>query len=139
MLIPPTDRHMRSFDSEGISVTFNATDPVSSTLHAALDGLSLRQKVIADNISNLDTPGYTAKTVDFESSLRSAIADGSLQNGSPMMVSTGVAHTPVGANGNNVDLGFETMSAMQAVFQFQIASRAVDDHYSLIRSAIGGM
>lgn len=120
-------------------MSLNSTDAVSSTLHAALDGLALRQQAIADNISNVDTPGYTAKTVDFESSLRSAIADGSLQNGSPMMVSTGVAHTPVGVNGNNVDLGFETMSAMQAVFQYQIASRAVDDHYSLIRTAISGM
>jgi flagellar basal-body rod protein FlgB len=119
-------------------VSVHATDAVAATLHAALDGLSLRQQVIADNVSNLDTPNYIAKTVDFESSLRAAIADGSLQRGAPMSVSTGVAHTPVGANGNNVDLEFETMSAMQANFQYQIASRAISDHYSLIQTAVSG-
>jgi flagellar basal-body rod protein FlgB len=111
---------------------------VATTLHAALDGLAMRQQVIADNISNIDTPGYRAKTVDFESSLRSAIADGSLQDGASPAMSTGFETTPVGANGNNVDLESETMSAMQATFQYQIASRAVDDHYSLIRAAMSG-
>lgn len=116
----------------------NAANAVVATLRAALDGLSLRQQVIADNVSNLDTPGYTAKTIDFESSLRAAIADGSLQNGSPITVSTGAAPTPVGANGNNVDLQFETMSAIQASFAYQIASRAISDHYSLVRIAVSG-
>lgn len=116
----------------------NAPDGVAATLHAALDGLSLRQQVIADNIANIDTPGYTAKSVDFESSLKAAIADGSLASGDPLMVSTGVANTPVGANGNNVDLQFETMNAMQTVYQYQVASRAIDDHYSLIRAALSG-
>ena len=58
-----------------------AIDVVASTLSTALDGLSLRQRVTADNISNIDTPGFTAATVDFESSLRSALADGSLAAG----------------------------------------------------------
>lgn len=115
-----------------------ATDAVASTLRTALDGLSMRQQVIADNVANIDTPGYLAKTVDFETGLRSAIAAGNLRDGSSLPVSTGVADTPVGANGNNVDLEFETMSAMQAVFQYQVASRAIDDHYSLIRTALGG-
>ena len=38
-------------------------DSVSSVaLHSALDGLALRQRVIADNVANIQTPGYHAQT-----------------------------------------------------------------------------
>lgn len=108
-----------------------APDPVSSALHSALDGLSLRQQVIADNIANVDTPMFRATAVDFESSLRSAIVDGSVAYGrvTPELNAT---NTPVGENGNNVDLRKETLSAMQSQFQYQMVTRAVSDRFALI-------
>jgi len=36
----------------------------------ALDGLSLRQDITSDNIANVDTPGYHAKEVNFEQTLK---------------------------------------------------------------------
>ena len=59
----------------------SASDPVAAALGSALDGLALRQRVAADNIANIDTPGFTAATLDFESSLRSALADGEMTEG----------------------------------------------------------
>ena len=56
----------------------SASDPVAAALGSALDGLALRQRVIADNIANMDTPGFIASTVDFEGSLRAALADGTM-------------------------------------------------------------
>ena len=50
-------------------MSFAISDPVSAVLNSALDGLSTRQQVIADNIANVDTPGYRATSVDFESAL----------------------------------------------------------------------
>lgn len=119
-------------------MSFATPDPVSSVLHSALDGLSLRQRVIADNIANLDTPGFRATSVDFESSLRSAIADGTLDAGrvSPATSPTG---TPVGANGNNVDLRKETLAAMQSQFQYQMVSRAVTDRFELVKTVATGL
>jgi flagellar basal-body rod protein FlgB len=121
-------------------VSFAITDAVSRALTTALDGISLRQNVIADNIANVDTPGFRATSVDFESSLRSAIAggdvDGSLARGA-VSASTSPTDTPVGANGNNVDLRKETLSAMQSQFQYQLMTRAVSDRQSLLRSAMG--
>ena len=38
-------------------------DAVSSVLASALDGLATRQNVIADNIANVDTPGFRATRV----------------------------------------------------------------------------
>lgn len=38
----------------------------------ALDGLALRQQVIARNLAHRDTPGHVALQVDFEQALRGA-------------------------------------------------------------------
>ena len=46
-------------------------------LHSALDGLSLRQRAIADNVANINTPGYTARRVSFEQALSAAVGHGS--------------------------------------------------------------
>ena len=115
-----------------------ASDTVSAALNTALDGLSLRQKVVADNVANIDTPGFVAATVDFEASLRSALADGTV-TASGVTPFTGVSNTPMGPNGNNVDLRTETMTAMQSVFQYQLLTRAVGDRYSLVTTSIGRM
>ncbi len=113
-----------------------ASDGVAAALHAALDGVATRQRVVADNIANVDTPGFRATSVEFETSLQSAIADGTITTQSPT-VTTAATATPVGVNGNNVDLRKETMAAMQSVFQYQLLSRATNDRYSLIRTAAG--
>ena len=114
-----------------------ATDPVSSVLHSALDGLALRQRVTADNIANVDTPGFRATSVDFESSLQAAIADGSIVGGR-VTAQALPTDTPVGENGNNVDLRKETLSAMQSQFQYQMVSRSVSDRSKLITDVVAG-
>ena len=109
-------------------------DAVSSVLASALDGLATRQNVIADNIANVDTPGFRARSVDFESSLRSAVNRGGVGAGG-IDVNVVTTDTPVGVNGNNVDLRKETMAAMQSVFQFQIVSRSISDRLESLRVA----
>ena len=112
------------------------TDRVEGVLHTALAGLSLRQDVIADNVANIDTPNFRARSVDFESSLRTAVARGGIgAEGIAMTASPTL--TPVGPNGNNVDLRKETMAAMQTVFQYQTVTRAVTDRLALVRTAAG--
>ncbi len=113
------------------------SDPVGSVIAAALDGLSVRQSVIADNIANVDTPGYRASSVDFETQLRAAIADGGL-SGSLQPVTT-ATNTPVGANDNNVDLRKETMAAIQTQFQYQVLTRAASDRFALVRDVAEGI
>jgi flagellar basal-body rod protein FlgB len=114
-----------------------ASDDVSSALKSALDGLALRQRVSADNVANIDTPGFTASTVDFESSLRAALSDGEVRPGE-VRSTNGITATPVKPDGNNVDLQTETVTAMQSVFQYQLLTRAVGDRFSLVTMAIGG-
>lgn len=119
---------------------FAVSDAVSQVLASALDGVALRQQVTANNIANVDTPGFRASSVDFESQLNAAINDGSFDSGTPVSVqaTTTPTDTPVGANGNNVDLRKETMSAIQSQFQYQILTRAVSERFNLIKTAVSG-
>lgn len=50
-------------------------DPTQRILTSALDGLALREQAVAANLSNIDTPGYQAETVDFESELQAQLAN----------------------------------------------------------------
>jgi flagellar basal-body rod protein FlgB len=124
-------------------VSFAVSDAVSLTLHTALNGLSRRQEVIADNIANVDTPGFRARAVEFEDSLRAAIARDAMgrDDGSgrvARVVATEVpTQTPVGADGNNVDLRKETIAAMQTQYSYQILGRAMTDHLGLLKIAAG--
>jgi len=122
-------------------LSFAVSDAVSHVLASALDGVSLRQRVIADNIANVDTPGFRASSVDFETQLKAAISDGSLADGTAdtITATSSPTDTPVGANGNNVDLRKETMAAVQSQFQYQILTRAVNDRFNLVKTAAAGV
>jgi flagellar basal-body rod protein FlgB len=123
-------------------VSFAVTDAVSQVLASALDGVALRQRVTADNIANVDTPGFRASSVDFETQLKAAIGDGSFTEGrglDSVTATTVPTDTPVGANGNNVDLRKETMAAVQSQFQYQILTRAVTERFDLVKTAAAGI
>ncbi len=97
------------------SVTMNA-------LSSALDGLAARQKAIAQNIANVNTPNYRAKTVSFEAALAQSVAAGSGIAG----VTEGVSGAPTVQNGNNVSLDSETLNNEQTVLMYQFAAQAVN-------------
>ena len=46
--------------------------PAYQMLRAALDAAALRQRVVADNIANAETPGFTPREVRFEELLSQA-------------------------------------------------------------------
>ena len=52
-------------------------DVASQSLRVALSGLAMRQRVTANNIANIQTPGFHAGKVKFEGALQSALANGS--------------------------------------------------------------
>ena len=109
-------------------------DATSTALHAALSGLAQRQRVTADNIANIQTPGFLAGRVDFESSLRSAIGNGE----TPSINGGTVARSlePTNTNGNNVNLDMETVTATETGLRYQLALNALDGKYNVLRTAL---
>jgi flagellar basal-body rod protein FlgB len=58
----------------------NGFDPTIGALNTSLNLRLLNQNVISGNIANADTPGYKAKTMEFEQEFRRALgADARLQ------------------------------------------------------------
>src|SRR5690242_10529052 len=51
-------------------------DPIIGALNTTLNLRLMNQNVISSNIANADTPGYKAKTMEFESALRDALGVG---------------------------------------------------------------
>jgi flagellar basal-body rod protein FlgB len=113
-------------------VSFGASDAVSFVLHTAINGLAERQNVISDDIANVDTPGYRARSVDFESALSAAIDRGSATGDIQATVTPD--DTPVGADGNNVDLRKEELAAIQTQYQYQIVGQAFSNRADLLRT-----
>ncbi len=106
----------------------------SSALSAALDGLAQRQRVTADNIANLQTPGFLAGRVDFETGLR-----GALTSGQTPTATTGTVHRslePTRMDGNNVNLDAETVIATETGLRYQLALNALDGKYNVMRTAL---
>src|SRR3954452_10018423 len=115
-------------------------DATSTALHAALSGLAQRQRVTADNISNVNTPGFLAGRVDFESTCpaRSATS-GEIRDGKPPTIHGGtVARSlePTNTNGNNVNLDAETLIATETGLRYQLALNALDGKYNVMRTAL---
>jgi flagellar basal-body rod protein FlgB len=113
-------------------------DVTSVALHSALTGLAARQRAIADNIANVETPGYHATRVTFEDSLRSAVQDGSIADGSVTAVAPAqqTSLEPTRLNGNNVNLDTETLSSVDTNLRYQLTLRAVDHDFSVLRTSM---
>jgi flagellar basal-body rod protein FlgB len=109
-------------------------DVTQTALHAALTGLAQRQRVTADNIANLQTPGFLAGRVDFESALRGALADGESPAVSPGTVARSLQ--PTRTDGNNVNLDQETVIATETGLRYQLALNALDGKYTVLRTAL---
>ena len=91
--------------------------------------LSARQKLVASNIANVDTPGYKTKDIDFQFEFMSL-----MQGGSPNVVEApGLA---VNNDGNNVSLDRETRLLAENALRFNLASSLMKTQLKLISSAI---
>ena len=86
-------------------------DKVSNTaslLAAGIKAEALRQKTIADNIANLETPGYRRGDVKFEELLAKAMdSQGNVDVTKVEPTVYQPRNTPVNANGNDVNLETE--------------------------------
>jgi len=105
-----------------------------SALQVSASGLSARQRAIADNISNINTPDYLAKRVSFEDSLKSAIDSG---DPAAATISTQSSLEPTETNGNNVNLDEETVSITDTGLKYQTDIEALTAKFQLLKTSIG--
>lgn len=123
-------------------------------LERSLDAAALRQRVIADNIANVDTPQFKASTVEFESELRRALASDAPRSVFPFRRRIPYPATPslpdvaprvvprtdtVARNdGNNVDIDYEMTALAENDLYYQSIARVLNDSFGRLRTAIEG-
>ena len=105
----------------------------TSVLGYALDALGQAEQVTAGNVANNQTPGYTAKTYDFESALQAAIASGGTETVTP---SSGLSPAPAGTDGNNVNLSQEMTNMSEYQLQTQAVSDALSTQFQILSEAM---
>ncbi|OMH23528.1 flagellar biosynthesis protein FlgB [Tersicoccus phoenicis] len=104
----------------------------NTALTSALDGLAARQRAIADNIANVNTPGYRAQRVAFEEALTASVRTGSGRT----TPTTSLSVEPTQLNGNNVNLETETLANVDTVLRYQFASSAIGNQSAALRAAL---
>jgi flagellar basal-body rod protein FlgB len=120
-------------------------------LKRMLDLSSFRHNLIASNIANVTTPGYRAKSMDFDAELRKAIKPERLQ-----ITTTNPAHIPLKtskeappevdqadatdeSNGvNSVDIDREMGDLAQNQLVYELASKLAANKFKALKSAIRG-
>ncbi|HLI48323.1 MAG TPA: flagellar basal body rod protein FlgB [Chthonomonas sp.] len=113
---------------------------------AALNAAALRQQVIANNLANVNTPGYKRQAVSFESALQSALE---------------IRHTPFAAldphpissiqptvytvntttdrtDGNNVDPESESVALAMNAIRYDALATAVSLQFTNLKTVING-
>ena len=110
-------------------------DVTMTAARAALDGLAQRQRVSADNIANINTPGFLAGRTDFESTLRAELASGQTPTAGESSIVRSL--DPTNTNGNNVNLDTETMIATETSLRYQLALNVMNSKFTLLRAALG--
>ncbi|MBZ5725107.1 MAG: flagellar basal body protein [Acidobacteriia bacterium] len=93
-----------------------------------MDLLSMRQKLVASNIANADTPGYHTQDIDFQAEFQNAMG----LSARP----TEVAGLQVKNDGNNVSLDREARLLAENALRFQVASSLMKHQIQAVRSAI---
>jgi flagellar basal-body rod protein FlgB len=101
---------------------------VAGQLERYMDLLSVRQKLVASNIANADTPGYRTQDIDFQSEFLNAAG------GPPR--ATEVTDLPVQNDGNNVSLDRESRLLVENALRFQVAAQLIKSQIRVVRSAI---
>jgi flagellar basal-body rod protein FlgB len=94
-----------------------------------LDLLSARQKLVASNLANADTPGYKAKDIDFQQEFQSLITGQQPRT----IEAAGLETRP---DGNNVNIDRETRLLAENAIRFNLASTLLRGNLKAIRDAI---
>lgn len=100
---------------------------------------SMRAKVIAGNISNQNTPGYSRRVVRFEEMLKEAIRGGNLS------AAAGIeprierdTEAPPGSDGNNVNMETEVNNMRENRLLYDLYASILETRTKMIENSING-
>jgi len=129
------------------------SDDAISAATLALKGLAARHQTISSNIANVDTPGYSAKTVDFETTLQRNLNSSAKQvsmaktnakhldtntSSSSFFTTSNRAGGTYREDGNNVDIDTELIDMSETNIKYQAISQEISSKLLLLKSIAQG-
>ncbi len=118
------------------------TNQLSDRLERYLDLSSLQLKVTAENMANVDTPGYQTKGIDFAAEMQRSMVDlpssgqrdQGLQAAPPAVREVdGLLARP---DGNNVSMDREGLNMAEAQLRFRTGVELLKREFARVQSAI---
>ena len=143
-------------------------DRTMSILTRALDGLTAQQSVISSNLANIDTPGYTPRSVDFKTALQNELVASSWSSAGQTAPATAPAanvameatdprhYSTLGSysadsgasvstaaentrnDNNKVDLETEMTALSETQINYEADSRLMSSKFAQLYSVLGG-
>jgi flagellar basal-body rod protein FlgB len=133
---------MGALMADSANVRFSGAD---NYLRAAMTGLAARQRAIANNIANIDTPNFKASEVRFEDTLKTALSRGR-SGGTPdqsalnqsFRRTTLVDGTSTRGDGNNVDVDREMEKLAETNLTFSALTQVMSSRLGILRGVVSG-
>ncbi len=118
-----------------------------NVLNKAADASWLREETVANNLANVNTPGYKRKDVDFQSVLRNELGNMKYQtldskidhaNLDRLNVSTYVdaANYSYREDGNNVDVDTENVELASEKIRYDALTDSMTQEFSRLKSVM---
>lgn len=120
------------------------TTPLSDELSRYLDLSSLELKLTAQNMANVDVPGYRTVGFDFAQEMERSIGEalaGRKDDAKPAKANSGVTVAKVDGlverpDGNNVSIDREGMKMAEAQLQFRTGEELLKHEFTRVMDAI---
>jgi flagellar basal-body rod protein FlgB len=114
--------------------------PGIQALMAAVEVLTARQRAIAQNVANVDTPGYQAVDVNFPAAMQRALAEQGAAGGPgvadpasmPLQAAPGVMRV----DGNGVDLDKQMVEIAETSTWYAAAAQDLQLQLQLLKTAV---
>lgn len=115
-------------------------DKSVNLLEKMLDVSATKHKVIANNIANINTPGYKKMEVSFAEQLENVIKDTSANKFDALqpkiVVSKEDTNVAIRNDGNNVDMDKEVSALMKNTLSYNVYTQLLAKKMELVKSAI---
>ena len=128
-------------------ITSNAYNYIN-VLDKAADASWTRESVLAQNIANVDTPGYKRKDLDFESQLQRQLKQYKYTNLDEKVkktdlsklkanIYTDLSNYSYRLDGNNVDIDTENVELASEQIKYEALTNSINAEFTRMRQAMG--
>jgi len=110
------------------------SDQTLNVASRGLQGLWKKQQLTANNLANIDTPGYKAERFDFDGYMAEALQNPSTQADNSFTKKTDRTSSRI--DGNNVDIDSEMVLMTKNAARYQSVMAQVGRRVNLLNSVI---